>query len=132
MAECAPVEMSTASTSSSVAATERKLKCRKCRHQLLQQPPQQLVEEEEEKGPAAEAAAVYSLQEDLLPDWINTAVEQVRLKVLAVVQFQAVHPFFKEPISSIRTVVFSPFSFVLKYLGASRLRYLSLRVHTHI
>jgi hypothetical protein len=76
--------MSAVSTSSAVAATERKLKCRKCRHQLLQQPPQQLVEEEE-KGPAAESAAVYSLQEDLLPDWINTAVEQVRLNVLAVV-----------------------------------------------
>lgn len=60
-----------------LTAAERKLKCRKCRQELLQQPPHRLLEEEDEGAAGgAETAAVYSLQEEVLPDWIDTAIEQ--------------------------------------------------------
>ena len=80
MAECAPMDVSTppaVSTTDSCpsSSADRKLKCRKCRQLLLQQPPHQLVLDEGVEG-VVEAAAVYSLQEEEMPDWINTAIEQ--------------------------------------------------------
>jgi len=80
MTDCAPAEATAApvfQTSAVCSSAERKLKCRKCRHQLLQEPPHQLFEEQEEGGGTGADAAVYSLQEEGLPDWINAAIEQV-------------------------------------------------------
>ena len=73
MMECRPAEVSSAahsSVTSTAPASEWKIKCRKCRQQLLQQL------EEVEEGAAADPA-VYSLPEEGLPDWINAAIEEV-------------------------------------------------------
>jgi hypothetical protein len=73
MAECSPAEGAASLPTSNSSHAERKLKCRKCRQLLLEQPPYQLSVEEGQ----GEAAAVYSLHDEDLPQWVNAAIEQV-------------------------------------------------------
>jgi hypothetical protein len=54
---------------------ELRLKCRKCRHPLLEEPPRRLMEDK--AGEEAAAAGLINIFEDQAPQWINTAVEEV-------------------------------------------------------
>ena len=52
---------------------ERKVRCRKCRHTLLEEPPHRMMARKEEDE------HVIPLYEDQLPDWMAEAVQEVRL-----------------------------------------------------
>ena len=54
-------------------AEERKVRCRKCRHTLLEEPPHRMMARKEEDE------HVIPLYEDQLPDWMAEAVQEVRL-----------------------------------------------------
>ena len=54
-------------------AEERKVRCRKCRHTLLEEPPHRMMARKEEDE------HVIPLYEDQLPDWMAEAVQEVSL-----------------------------------------------------
>ena len=54
-------------------AEERKVRCRKCRHTLLEEPPHRMMARKDEDE------HVIPLYEDQLPDWMAEAVQEVSL-----------------------------------------------------
>ena len=59
-------------------AEERKVRCRKCRHTLLEEPPHRMMARKEEDE------HVIPLYEDQLPDWMAEAVQQASLSTTYV------------------------------------------------
>ena len=58
-----------------VGANCRTLKCRKCRLELVRSPPHNIIQPSQ----VDTATPILCLGEEELPDWVNQAVEQVKL-----------------------------------------------------
>ena len=58
-----------------VESAGREIRCRRCRHQVLEEPPHRILEQEDEDN--QEAANTLSICDDNLPPWIADAIEEV-------------------------------------------------------
>ena len=54
------------------------VKCRKCRHQLLEEPPHRILESSSDQD-NQEASNTINICDDNLPQWIADAIEEVRV-----------------------------------------------------
>ena len=60
-----------------VGASGRTLKCRKCRLELVRSPPHNIIQPSQLQFETP--TPILCLGEEELPDWVNQAVEQVKL-----------------------------------------------------
>ena len=58
-----------------VESAGREIRCRRCRHQVLEEPPHRILEQEDEDN--QDAANTLSICDDNLPPWIADAIEEV-------------------------------------------------------
>ena len=61
-----------------VESAGREIRCRRCRHQVLEEPPHRILEQEDQDN--QEAANTLSICDDNLPPWIADAIEEVSEK----------------------------------------------------
>ena len=66
-----------------VTSAQVSLKCRKCRHLLLEQPPHQILEHPADASDInQEASNTIIICDDNLPQWISDAIEEVLIVYL--------------------------------------------------
>ena len=61
---------------SGASGNQKTLKCRKCRHLLLEEPPNKILETVAIVDDQ-DSSNIYNICDDTLPQWISEAVEEV-------------------------------------------------------